>query len=133
LTEAVRLQAEINKTAKNLERSYDGILKRIRRLKDRLNALEQAVSQNVGPGGTNRVKGLDSVSEGLSRLSDSLIIRSKRAWQTYDKLERKCKAGGYEPTRLDDVRVLCMKTEGTAADLLCYTLGRLRRRSKPPE
>lgn len=133
MTEAVRLQAEIDKTAKDLERSYDEMLRRMRNLKDRLNALEQTVSQDEGSRGVNRMKALDSASESLSRLSDLLIIRSKRAWQTYDRLERKCKAGEYELTRLGHVRVLCTRTEGAAADLLCYTLGRLRRKANLSE
>lgn len=126
LTEAVRLQAEIDRTARGMQKGYDGTLRRIKRLKDRLNALEQVMSQDKGSKAVSRMKALNSASESLSELSDSLIISSKRAWQAYDRLERKCKANGLEPARLDGMRVLCARIEAMAADLLCYTLGRLR-------
>ena len=125
----MRLQAEIDKTAKDFERSYDRMLRRMKRLKDRLNALEQTVGQDKGYGGVDRMKALDSALESLSKLSDSLIIKSKKAWQTYDRLEHKYRVGKYELTRLDDVRDLCTRTEDAAADLLCYTLGCLRQKA----
>jgi hypothetical protein len=118
LTEALTLQAEIDRTARGLKKSYEGSLKRINMLKDKLNALELTASSDRGS--------LDSVAESLNRLSDALIMNSKRAWQRYTTLESMCKASGSEFARLDDVRVLCKKTEAVAADLLCYTLGRLR-------
>jgi hypothetical protein len=79
------------------------------------------------------MEALDSALESLSKLSDSLIMSSKEAWRTQDELERKCKASEFELTRLDEVRVLCVKTEGMAADLLCYSLGHLKRGANPHE
>jgi hypothetical protein len=125
LTEALRLQAEIDRTARGLKRSYEGALKRINKLKDKLNALELAASSDGSS--------LDSAAESLNRLSDALIVNSKKAWQRYTRLESKCKASGSEFARLDDIRVLCKKTEAAAADLLCYTLGRLRHAANGPE
>jgi uncharacterized protein involved in exopolysaccharide biosynthesis len=133
LTEALRLQAEIDRTARGLKRSYEGTLKRINRLKDKLNALEQTASSDRRSEGVNHAEALDSAAESLNRLSDALIMNSKRAWQRYTRLESKCKAGGSGSARLDDVRVLCEKTEAVAADLLCYTLGRLRHAAKDLE
>jgi hypothetical protein len=125
LTEALRLQAEIDRTARGLKKSYEGSLKRINMLKDKLNALELTASSDRGS--------LDSVAESLNRLSDALIMNSKKAWQRCTRLESKCKASGSEFARLDDIRVLCKKTEAAAADLLCYTLGRLRHVANGPE
>ena len=125
MTEALRLQAEIDRTARGLKRSYEGALKRINKLKDKLNALELAASSDGSS--------LDSAAESLNRLSDALIVNSKKAWQRYTRLESKCKASGSEFARLDDIRVLCKKTEAAAADLLCYTLGRLRHAANGPE
>jgi hypothetical protein len=125
LTEALRLQAEIDRTARGLKRSYEGALKRINKLKDELNALELTASSDGGS--------LDSAPESLNRLSDALIMNSKKAWQRYTRLESKCKASGSEFARLDDIRVLCKKTEAVASDLLCYTLGRLRHAANGPE
>jgi hypothetical protein len=133
LTEALRLQAEIDRTARGLKRSYEGTLTRINRLKDALNALEQTASSDRGFDGVNHAQALDSAAESLNRLSDTLVMNSKRAGQRYARLEGKCKATGLEFARLDDVRVLCKKTEAVAADLLCYTLGRLRHSTNGPE
>jgi DNA gyrase/topoisomerase IV subunit A len=133
LTEALRLQAEIDRTARGLEKSYEGTLRRINMLKNKLKALEQTVSSDRRSEGVNHAEALDSVAESLNTLSDTLIVNSKKAWQTYTRLESKCKASGSESARLDNVRVLCKKTEAAAADLLCYTLGRLRHAAKGPE
>ena len=126
MMEAVRLQVEIDEAARSLEKSYERALRRIERLKDSLNTLEETTRCDKGPGNAGRMKTLDSAAGSLNRLSDSLIARSKKAWQTYERLEHKCKATGLEMTRLSNVQVLCKKTESMAADLLCYTLGRLR-------
>jgi chromosome segregation ATPase len=135
LTEALRLQAEIDRTARGLERSYEGTLRRINMLKDKLNALEQTGSSDSDrlSKGVNHAEALDSAVESLNRLSDALIISSKRAWQRYTRLESKCKASGLELARLDGIRVLCKKMEAVAADLLCYTLGRLRHVANGPK
>jgi hypothetical protein len=133
LTEALRLQAEIDRTARGLKRSYEGTLRRINRLRDKLNALEQTASSDRRSEGVNHAEALDSAEESLNRLSDALIMNSKKAWQRYTTLENKCKASGSEFARLDDIRVLCKKTEAAAADLLCYTLGRLRHAANGPE
>jgi len=133
LTEAARLQAEIDKTVREMERSYNEASRKIKKLKDMLNALEQTLSQGNSSKTANRMEALDSALESLSKLSDSLIMSSKEAWRTQDELERKCKASGFELTRLDEVRVLCVKTEGMAADLLCYSLGHLKRGANPHE
>ena len=133
MTEALRLQAEIDWTARGLKKSYEETLKRINRLKNKLNALEQTASSDRRSGSINHAEALDSAAESLNTLSDTLIMNSKKAWQRYTTLENKCKASGSESARLDDVRVLCKKTEAAAADLLCYTLGRLRHAAKGPE
>lgn len=133
MTEADRLQAEIDKTVREMERSYDEASRKIKKLKDMLNALEQTLSQSNTSKTVNRMEVLDSALESLGKLSDSLIMSSKEAWRTQDELERKCKTSGFELTRLDEVRVLCVKTEGMAADLLCYSLGHLKRGANPHE
>lgn len=129
MAEPVRLEAEIDRTARDVERSYDEALRKMRKLKDKLNALEQTISQTSGSEAPDRMKVLNSATESLSELSNSLIIRSKRAWQTCNRLTRKCEASGLDLARLDSLRDLCTKTEGMAADYLCYTLGHLRHRA----
>jgi chromosome segregation ATPase len=120
----------IDQRARSLEKSYERTLRRIKRLKGSLNTLEETTRCDKGPGNAGRMKALDSAAGSLNRLSDSLIARSKKAWQIYERLEHKCKATGLEMTRLSNVQVLCKKTEAMAADLLCYMLGRLRHRER---
>lgn len=126
MTEAVKLEAEIDEAARRLQRVYDEALAKMKGLKDAQNALEQTICEDKGSLGDDRVKALESAWESLSRLSDALIIRSKEAWQTCARLERECTASGLELTRLAAMRVLCKNTDALAADLLCYTLGRSR-------
>jgi chromosome segregation ATPase len=131
LTEAVRLKAEIDEAARGLEGSYKQMLRRVKKLKDRLNALgEETIRGDVVSEVVNREKALDSAWESLSRLSDSLISESKEAWQAYARLERKCKSSRSRLARLDDVRVSCRKIEAIASDMLCFTLGRSKRAAK---
>jgi hypothetical protein len=128
MVDAAKLKVEIDETAGDMENDSKRRLRAIKKLNDRLNALDQVTGLCEGSKSINHMKALEAAVESLNRLSDSLIIQSKRAWQTYARLEHKCSAAGLDPTVLDKVRVLCKKTEAMAADLLCYTLGRLRQR-----
>jgi phage shock protein A len=130
LTEALKLQAEIDRTANDLKKSYKATLRKISRLKDKLNILERTASSDKSVEGVNHALALEAASESLNRLSDALIANSKKEWQRYASLESKCKDVDSEFARLDDVRVLCKKTEAIAADLLCYTLGHVRHAAK---
>jgi hypothetical protein len=129
----LRLQAEIDRTANDLKKSCETMLTTMNRLKDKLNVLEHTASSDRSFDGVNHAEALEAASESLNRLSDALITNSKKAWQKYAKLETKCRAIDSEFARLDDVRVLCKKTEAIAADLLCYTLGHVRHVANGPE
>ena len=130
MTDRLKLQAEIDRTANDLKKSYEATLRKINRLKDRLNMLEQTVSNDKSFEGVDHAEALEAASESLNRLSDALITNSKKAWQKYARLETKCKALDTDFARLDAVRFLCKKTEAIAADLLCYTLGHVRHAAK---
>ena len=131
MTEAVRLKAEINEAARGLEERYKKMLRRVKKLKDRLNALgEETIRGDEVSKVINREAALDAAWKSLSRLSDSLIAESKETWQAYAGLERKCKSSRSGVARLDDVQVSCKKIEAIAADLLCFTLGRSKRAAK---
>jgi chemotaxis regulatin CheY-phosphate phosphatase CheZ len=85
-----------------------------------MNKLEQQVPK------TQSVKALNLAMKRLNRLSDSQIMRSKKAWEEYRKLEQECKQWAPSPVQLDSLRALCKKTEELAADLLCYSLARFK-------
>lgn len=128
MTEAARLQADIDEAERGLERSYQKMLRRVKKLKDRLNALaEETIVGDEVSKIVNHEKALESAWENLNRLSDSLLVESKEAWHEYARLERKCKSSGSELARLIDVRVSCKKIEAIASDMLCFTLGRSKR------
>lgn len=64
----------------------------------------------------------------LDAFTDFLILESARAKRKCERLERKCRVQAFEPTGLKDLKTLCEQEEQLAKDLLCYSLGRLRRR-----
>ena len=128
LARAVDLQAEIDSALKNLEKSCCEALRTIKRHKEWVNALERVLSQNGAAKDAGCADALDSAAEILSRFSDSMISKSKEAWQTYDELKHEFSVRALELSRLDDLYVQCRKLEQIAADLLCYSLGRLRRK-----
>ena len=123
LTGTDGLPAEIEKAAVDMERSYNETLVKIKELKDTMNALEQELSRDNGSNKSGYTRALNSASEDLNRLSDSLCLRTKEAWETLAGLERRCRARGLDLALLNGVRALCVKTEKIAADLLCYSLG----------
>jgi len=127
--EALKLQGKIDKIAREMEESYDKTMQKVSILKLTLNTLERTLIQEGGSKRVSRIKKLDPVSESLGKLSNSMLTQSKKAWQTYYKLQRKCKATGMELTRLDGVHVFCVKTEAMATDLLCYSLGHLKHKT----
>jgi hypothetical protein len=108
---------------RDLQSSYDKDLKEIKKLKGRMNSLEQALGHERASVSAFHIRELNRTMQLLNRLSDSLIVRSKKASQKLKDLESRCKSGGLETNRLNDVRASCKKTEIMAADLLCYTLG----------
>ena len=104
-----------------MDRIIGEALDEIKRLKETMTGLEKKISQE---GESSAHTGaLKSESDKLNRLSDSLILKSKEAWQKYAELKRVCKAEEVEPPLLDGVRLRCSKIEQIAADLLCYSLG----------
>jgi hypothetical protein len=131
LAKARSLVSEIDEAAREMERDYAMALGQIEKLKGRLNTAEHRASQESDFEAARCIEALDSIVRSISELSDSLIIESKRAWQRYERLKQECEAAGLTMARLDGVRVLCVKTEQLAADLLCYSLGRSRLRATP--
>jgi hypothetical protein len=63
----------------------------------------------------------------LDAFTDFLILESARAKTKCERLERECKLQAFEPTGLKDLKILCNQKEQLAKDLLCYSLGHLKR------
>jgi len=116
----MELRARIEETERQIQRNYRKTLEKVQKLKNKMNELEQHNPQ------TQDLKALDSAIKRLNRLTDSQILRSKKAWEEYRKLEQECKQCALCPFQLDNLRAICKKMEELAADLLCYSLARFK-------
>ena len=113
-----------------MEQSYRKALEEIERMKEKINKLERDLSEKGHAKTSEDMDELNSATEGLNKLTDSLILRSGRAWEEYKRLEHECMIRAFEPAGLDLWKVLCKRSEQLAADLLCYSLARFKRTSK---
>lgn len=121
------VQDKIDGITRELERSYFEALKEVQELKDNINATELRLVQKESASGQGDVNLLNSLSGSLDEMTDSMILRSKQAWQTFERLSKECKAESFESARLDGLKALCKKQEELAANLLCYSLGRFKK------
>lgn len=128
LTEVVELQGRIDKTTREIAESHRKALKEVDELKRKINELELSISDKGYAKTREDMDQLNSALNMLNRLTDSLILGSGRAWEEYRKLEYDCKMSAFEPAELKGLRDLCKKTEEFAADLLCYSLARFKRK-----
>lgn len=129
MAEAIKLQGRIEKAKRNIEKSYSKTLKDVAKLKKKINELELSISQKEHAKTSGNLDALNFAMESLNKLTDSQILRSEKAWKKLKNLEHNCKRFTFEPAGLDDLRVLCKKTEEFAADLLCYSLAHFKRES----
>jgi chromosome segregation ATPase len=120
----IELQNQIEKRRKHTEREYAKVLKTVEMLKKKMNELEQDIRKEDPVADTSDSTSLGLAIKSLNELTDSQILRSKKAWEEYRKLENYCKRFAFQPVELDKLRVACKKMEELAADLLCYSLGR---------
>jgi tRNA U34 5-carboxymethylaminomethyl modifying enzyme MnmG/GidA len=119
LAASVELRAVIEDAGRQIQREYRKTLEKVQKLKNQINKLEQHTPKT-------RLKALDLVIKRLNRLTDSQIMRSKKAWEEYRKLEQECKRCTACHVQLGELRTVCKKTEELAADLLCYSLARFK-------
>jgi len=124
--DSTELQNQIERAREQTESEYAEALKAVERLKNKMNDLEQGGSKNDQTAATSNSNSLDLAIESLNELTDSQILRSKKAWKEYRKLETHCKQYVLQPVELDNLRTLCKRMEELAADLLCYSLGRFK-------
>jgi len=114
----MELQARIEETGRQIQKDYRKTSEKVQKLKNKMNEMEQ---HNMK---TRDLKALDSAIKRLNKLTDSQILRSKKAWVEYRKLEQESKQCTLSPVQLSNLRAICKKTEELAADLLCYSLAR---------
>jgi len=123
---SIELKNQIENAIKHTELDYAEALEAVERLKNKMNKLEQDISKKGQTAATMDSNFLDFTIKSLNELTDSQILRSKKAWEEYRKLEADCKQDSLQPIELDNLKILCKKMEELAADLLCYSLGRFK-------
>lgn len=129
MTEVGELRVRIENAASNIMEDYDRTLKTVGKLKEKMNELEQRMSQKRPEEVEEDMYHLRLATERLNRLTDSQILRSKKAWKEYEELEHDCKMQTLQLPELDGLRAQCKKTEQFAADLLCYSMGLSKRKT----
>jgi chromosome segregation ATPase len=126
LNEVAKLEARIEMARSKTAMNYEKALKTVEKLKNKMNELERNISQKEEVGTDEDLATLDLTLKRLNRFCDSQILRSKKAWREYRKLEHDCKLYGLEPVQLDDLLMACKKTEELAADFLCHSLAQFK-------
>jgi hypothetical protein len=130
LMNAEEFQIQVKKASESIEQSYWKTIKRIERLKKKINDLERSIGQKETGQTFDHMKPLDRAKHRLDMISDSLILESKEAWVRYKTLENVSKEIKLENADLRRLRFSCEKIEGLAADLLCYSLAHFRKQNK---
>jgi hypothetical protein len=123
LTETDRLLFHIENATRKVEKDYETALQTIAKNKEKMNELELRISQKKPEENHDDMNHLRSAIDSLDRLTDSQIMKSKQAWKKYEELKHDCEMQTLQPPQLDELQILCKKTEQLAADLLCYSLG----------
>lgn len=72
---------------------------------------------------------MSSAIDNLNELTDSLILRSGRVEQEYERLEQECRTHMPQPAGMDNLRVVCGKTRELAMNLLCFSLAHFKRKA----
>jgi len=114
----------VEKTIRDFEEDDRKLLRTLRTLKDRITKLEGRVARKKQPRDLDE---LDFAIESLDQLTDSQILASKKAWKSYEEFERECDGQPSKLARLNELQVVCKERERIAADLLCYSLGHLKK------
>ena len=123
----VEFQDRIDGATREVAQSYAKAVKEVEELKKKINDLELSIS-NKSAETSEDMDQLSSALDMLNELTDSLILRSGRAWDEYKKIEYDCKTSAFESDGLSGLRYLCKKTDEFAADLLCYSMALFKRK-----
>lgn len=129
MIETDEIGARIENATRNIKEDYERALETVGTLKEKMNELEQRIGQKKPEEARVDMVSLRSAIDTLERLTDSEILKSKAAWKKYEELKQDCELHALAPPQLDELRILCKRTEQLAADLLCYSLGLLRQKN----
>jgi uncharacterized protein YydD (DUF2326 family) len=129
LKETDEIDALIEDVTRNVKEDYEKALETVGTFREKMNELEQRIGRKKPEEARGDMASLRSAIDGLERLTDSEILKSKAAWKKYEELKHDCELYALVPPQLDELRILCKRTEQLAADLLCYSLGLLRRKN----
>ena len=129
MTRAIEIRSQISEAAADFNGRHEFALRGIRRLKTRMNELEHSLSEK-GDDRTQDVSRLERVTEELDNLIDSIILRSEKQWDRFHELENASEPRVQASDELNELRIICERTEALAKDLLCYSLGRFRKTSR---
>jgi len=121
--------ARIEDATRKVREDYEKALETVGTLKEKMNELEQRIGQKKPEEARADMASLRSAVDSLERLTDSEILKSKAAWKKYEELKLDCEVHAFALSQLDELRILCKRTEQLAADLLCYSLGLLRQKN----
>jgi len=129
LTETGALDARIEVATRNVKEDYEKALGTVGMLKEKMNELEQRIGQKKPEEAWEDTASLTSAIDSLERFTDSEILKSREAWKKYEELKLECENHALAPSRLDELRTMCKRTEQLAADLLCYSLGLIKQKN----
>ncbi len=128
MAESSELRGRIDEAKKYVDRALARSLKQVRKLKEEAYRLELNISMKKERPTARDTEELWSATDRLDRFSDLLIKQTKTSWELYESLTRDCETVNFSSPELDNLRVSCKRMEQFAADLLCYSLGRSKRK-----
>ena len=123
------LSARIESATRNVKEDFEKAVGTVGMLKLKMNELEQRIGQEKPEEATEDTTCLRSAIDSLERFTDSEILKTKAAWKKYEELKHECENYALSPPQLDELQSMCKRTEQLAADLLCYSLGLLRKKN----
>ena len=123
------LSARIESATRNVKEDFEKAVGTVGMLKLKMNELEQRIGQEKPEEATEDTTSLRSAIDSLERFTDSEILKTKAAWKKYEELKHECENHALSPPQLDELQSMCKRTEQLAADLLCYSLGLLRKKN----
>jgi hypothetical protein len=129
LAEKQRLVRLVEKSTREVREGFEAALKNVEKIKWQMNELELRIDKVRGLQNDNS---LSVLSEDLDKLTDNQILKSEEAIKKYGELKQQCGKHGWVLPQLNDLETWCKKSEQLASDLLCYSLGLLRKDRETP-